>query len=50
LRSRPLAGAAAEIYFSILQRKALTPRHFASLAEIDQRIMSFQRDWQQHAT
>jgi hypothetical protein len=39
-----------EIYFSILQRKALTPRHFASLAELDQRIISFQHDWQQHAT
>jgi hypothetical protein len=39
-----------EIYFSILQRKALTPRHFASLAELEQRIMGFQHDWQQHAT
>jgi len=39
-----------EIYFSILQRKALTPRHFASLAELDERIMTFQHDWQQHAT
>src|SRR5579863_7232303 len=39
-----------EIYFSILQRKALNPRHFASLTELDQRIINFQRDWQQHAT
>jgi hypothetical protein len=35
-----------EIYFSILQRKALTPRHFHSLRELDQRIMAFQADWQ----
>jgi hypothetical protein len=34
-----------EIYFSILQRKALTPRHFASLAELDNRIISFQTEW-----
>lgn len=35
-----------EIYFSILQRKALTPRHFHSLRELDERIMAFQADWQ----
>jgi DDE superfamily endonuclease len=39
-----------EIYFSILQRKALTPRHFASRAELENRIMSFQADWQRDAT
>ena len=39
-----------EIYFSILQRKALTPRHFASLVELENRIMSFQADWQRDAT
>jgi hypothetical protein len=38
-----------EIYFSILQRKALTPRHFQSLTELDQRIMDFQDDWQKIA-
>jgi hypothetical protein len=38
-----------EIYFSILQRKALTPRHFASLQELDERIMGFQADWQEVA-
>lgn len=38
-----------EIYFSILQRKALTPRHFHSLRELDERIMAFQADWQQAA-
>jgi hypothetical protein len=35
-----------EIYYSILQRKALTPRHFASLHELEERIMAFQADWQ----
>ena len=39
-----------EIYFSILQRKALTPRHFASLTELENRITSFQADWQRDAT
>jgi hypothetical protein len=39
-----------EIYFSILQRKALTPRHFVSLADLEHRIMSFQTDWQRDAT
>ena len=38
-----------EIYFSILQRKALTPRHFHDLDELETRIMAFQDDWQQTA-
>jgi hypothetical protein len=32
-----------EIYFSILQRKALTPNDFASLAALEERILGFQR-------
>ena len=31
-----------EIYFSILARKALTPCHFASLAELADRVIGFQ--------
>src|SRR4051812_38669364 len=31
-----------EIYFSILARKALTPSHFASLDELDDRVIGFQ--------
>jgi len=38
-----------EIYFSILQRKALTPRHFHDLDDLEARIMAFQADWQQTA-
>ncbi len=38
-----------EIYFSILQRKALTPRHFANPTQLDNRIMRFQADWQKVA-
>jgi hypothetical protein len=38
-----------EIYFSILQRKALTPRHFHDLDELAARIIAFQADWQQLA-
>jgi hypothetical protein len=32
-----------EIYFSILQRKALTPNDFQSLQEVEERILGFQR-------
>jgi hypothetical protein len=31
-----------EIYFSIVQRKALTPNDFSSLAELEQRLLTFQ--------
>ena len=32
-----------EIYFSIVQRKALTPNDFASLAAVEDRVMAFER-------
>jgi len=35
-----------EIYFSILQRKALTPNHFSSLDELARRILDFERHYQ----
>jgi hypothetical protein len=35
-----------EIYFSILQRKALTPNDFASLEELEQRLLGFQRHYE----
>jgi hypothetical protein len=35
-----------EIYFSILQRKALTPNDFPSLDALAQRILGFQRHYQ----
>lgn len=38
-----------EIYFSILQRKALTPNDFPSLAALEERILGFQDHWQQVA-
>ena len=38
-----------EIYFSILERKALTPRDFASLDALAERIIGFQHHWQQVA-
>jgi hypothetical protein len=38
-----------EIDFSILQRKALTPRHFHDLDELARRVDAFQADWQAHA-
>ncbi len=38
-----------EIYFSILQRKALTPNDFPSLAALEERILGFQDHWQRVA-
>jgi transposase len=35
-----------EIYFSILQRKALTPNDFSSLQELAQRLLAFERHYQ----
>lgn len=39
-----------EIYFSILQRKALTPNGFGSLADVEDRILGFQQYWEAIAT
>lgn len=38
-----------EIYFSILQRKALTPNDFPSLEALRQRLLSFQSDYERIA-
>jgi hypothetical protein len=38
-----------EIYFSILQRKALTPNDFADLDALAARIMAFERHYRQIA-
>ncbi len=38
-----------EIYFSIVQRKALTPNDFASLPEVEDRLMRFQDHYEQIA-
>jgi DDE superfamily endonuclease len=35
-----------EIYFSIVQRKALTPNDFASLAHVERRLLAFQRQYE----
>lgn len=39
-----------EIYFSILQRKALTPNDFSSLAQLEQRLLDFQKRYEQTAS
>jgi|SRR5271166_558024 len=39
-----------EIYFSIVQRKVLTPNDFSSLAEVEQRLLRFQEYYQTMAT
>ncbi|MDI7258914.1 MAG: transposase, partial [Thermodesulfobacteriota bacterium] len=38
-----------EIYFSILQRKALTPNDFKSLEELTERLIGFQHYYEQIA-
>jgi hypothetical protein len=39
-----------EIYFSIVQRKALTPNDFRSLADVEERLLGFQRYYESIAT
>lgn len=39
-----------EIYFSILQRKALTPNDFASLNAVEDRLLGFQKHYETIAT
>ena len=38
-----------EIYFSVLQRKALTPNDFASLGELEERLFAFGERYEQVA-
>jgi transposase len=38
-----------EIYFSVVQRKVLTPNDFTGLAEVEQRLLGFQRRYEQTA-
>ena len=40
----------AEIYFSIVQRKALTPNDFADLDTLKQQLLAFGRRYEQIAT
>jgi len=35
-----------EIYFSVVQRKVLTPNDFADLAEVEQRLLDFERRYE----
>jgi hypothetical protein len=39
-----------EIYFSVVQRKVLTPNDFASLAAVEERLLAFERRYEQSAT
>jgi hypothetical protein len=38
-----------EIYFSVVQRKVLAPNDFLDLAEVEARLLGFQRRYQQTA-
>ena len=35
-----------EIYFSVIQRKVLTPNDFADLAEVERRLLDFERRYE----
>jgi hypothetical protein len=39
-----------EIYFSIVQRKVLTPNDFSSLVQLEQRLLGFQKHYEQTAS
>jgi transposase len=39
-----------EIYFSIVQRKVLTPNDFSSLQELEQRLLAFQSQYELSAS
>lgn len=39
-----------EIYFSIVQRKVLTPNDFKSLTELQQRLLAFQQRYEETAS
>ena len=39
----------AEIYFSVIQRKVLTPSGFSSLAQVQGRLLAFERRYEQAA-
>ena len=38
-----------EIYFSVIQRKVLAPNDFADLAEVESRLLAFERRYEQTA-
>ena len=38
-----------EIYFSVVQRKVLTPNDFVDLAEVESRLLAFERRYEQSA-
>ena len=39
-----------EIYFSVIQRKVLTPNDFTNLAEVEERLLAFARRYEESAT
>jgi DDE superfamily endonuclease len=39
-----------EIYFSVVQRKVLTPNDFTDLADVESRLLAFERRYEQTAT
>ena len=38
-----------EIYFSVIQRKVHTPNDFADLGEVEERLLAFERRYEQSA-
>ena len=44
--SMPVGSIKSEIYFSIVQRKVLTPNDFEALADMESRLLAFQRHYE----
>jgi hypothetical protein len=49
-RSMPAGSINLKSYFSIVQRKVLTPNDFQSLNELEQRLLAFQRLYEETAS
>jgi hypothetical protein len=47
---RPTGGADAEIYFSVVQRKVISPNDFRDLSDVESRLLDFQQHYEQIAT
>jgi hypothetical protein len=48
-RSMPVGSIQVEIYFSIIQRKVLTPNDFPDLDTLAERLLDFQYYWESAA-
>jgi hypothetical protein len=45
----PVGSTQVEIYFSVVQRKVLTPNDFHSLAQLEEALLAFQQRYEKSA-